>query len=477
MQTATSPPPQPARRLPLSGTMLAVADASKTLTGRRTLPLLVTALAALWLGGCYLLLTQHLWTPGAQAHRDALYVLGGAGLAGAAAFGRRSRAWLPLAALSFGALALYVPVVYWPNWPALLITLAFAGVFCSLALGFYDGREHYSFFRGLGSTAFALLLGVCTFGIAPVVLAVNVARRKPPEEVVIPPVVEIPAEPVQPLEDILAELDEIVGQDEVKREVRGLVSFIEIERERGRRGYSDEPITLHLAFTGPPGTGKTSVARVIAKLYHALGLLPTSRVTVVQAGTLPAGFVRQTSQRANEIIDGALGGVLVLDEIGALIPKGENDFAREANKVLLDRTENDRDQLVVIVTGYPDEVTDWLASDDGLDSRVPHSIHFVNSTTPELVEIYKRKSARGHYLLSPEGREALSAEFERRGPDSGNGRLARNLFEASRRAQSERLDPATAKDLSDEEICALTAADIALAATRVRDDPRARHRS
>jgi hypothetical protein len=437
-----------------------------------------------WFAGVALAERELRWQPGTLAHQYAWWLLVVAGLLAGGAFAAERKFWLPLAGLSFATLAVILPPGRWLSQTGAISAAAWLTGISSLAVACIHGRSTWrdgvaardgaeqlaAPVTFLLSFLIAAVVGALTFGIGSTLLALHDRRQRDGEAVPEQADDASSPPPLRSLAELLAELDGLVGLAPVKAQVRDLVDFIQVQQERARRGLPTEPITLHLAFKGNSGTGKTKVARLVAQIYCALGLLPTARVVEKQAGDLTAGYVRQTAAKVNAACDEALGGVLFLDEIDALIPKGDNDFAREANKALLARTENDRAQLALIIAGYTDAVDAYLATDPGWDSRVPRRIIFPDYSPAELVEITKREfCAAEHYILDTSAEAALEAEFARRGPHSGNARLARNFFDAAKVAQPPRLR-ATGKalrQLSEAELSTLTGDDIRVAIARV----------
>ncbi len=246
------------------------------------------------------------------------------------------------------------------------------------------------------------------------------------------------------LEDLLLELNSLTGLGSVKNQVTTLSNLINVQQARADQGFDSEAISHHMVFLGPPGTGKTTVARLVAQILRALGLLEQGHLVEAARQDLVAGYVGQTATKTNEVIDRALGGVLFIDEAYSLSRDSTgNDYGGEAIETLLKRMEDDRDKFVVIVAGYDAEMHDFLAANPGLKSRFNRMITFPGYEPHELCEILIRMSARQKYQLTPEalGRatSVLTAAWEGRDARFGNARAVRNLFETSISAHANRV--------------------------------------
>ncbi|MFF0578669.1 AAA family ATPase [Streptosporangium saharense] len=269
-----------------------------------------------------------------------------------------------------------------------------------------------------------------------------------------------PAAPPQiSVEEALGELDSMIGLAPVKEQVRSIAASIEAARLRKEAGYSTEPPMRHFVFVGPPGTGKTSVARTVAKIFYAFGLLDTPYVVEVQRADLVGEFLGATAIKTNEVIDRALGGVLFIDEAYGLINSGDGQpdrFGAEAVQTLLKRAEDDRDRLIIILAGYEKEMASFLSSNPGLSSRFSSRVRFPSYAPGELLEITELLQRRRGDQLADDARPALLDRFEdvhRRAlvDELGNARFARSLVEAAAQARDVRVVGAggspTAQDL------------------------------
>ncbi|MFI8076098.1 right-handed parallel beta-helix repeat-containing protein [Streptomyces sp. NPDC086033] len=251
------------------------------------------------------------------------------------------------------------------------------------------------------------------------------------------------------LEDLLAELGELVGLDTVKRDVGGMVKLMQTVRLREQAGLPAPPLSRHLVFAGNPGTGKTTVARLYGRLLKALGLLTRGHLVEVDRSALVGEYVGHTGPKTTEAFLRARGGVLFIDEAYALVPAGAaNDFGTEAIATLVKLMEDHRDEVVVIAAGYPDDMNRFVGSNPGLSSRFTRSLTFADYSSAELVSIVEHHAQRHQYELTTAARKALAEYVERipRNAQFGNGRTARQLFQHMTERQALRVSELTAPD-------------------------------
>ena len=271
-------------------------------------------------------------------------------------------------------------------------------------------------------------------------------------------------EPPENIDDLKRELHEYIGLSEVKKEVESLINLVSIQKLRKQNDLPCEDLSLHMVFSGNPGTGKTMMARMMARIYRSLGILSKGQLVEVDRSGLVAGYVGQTALKTSEVIQKALGGVLFIDEAYALTTRGGNDYGQEAVDTLLKAMEDHRDDLVVIVAGYIELMEEFVHSNPGLESRFNRFLDFPDYTVEEMLAIFDMRCGKSGYALSPDARELLRGLLALLSLDAkgfGNARGVRNLFERAVSAQANRLARQT--EVTRDELMLLTSADIRIA--------------
>ena len=273
--------------------------------------------------------------------------------------------------------------------------------------------------------------------------------------------------PKEDMKDLLAELDGYIGLQTVKEEVHNLINMASVYQLRRQHDLPTTDMSLHLVFTGNPGTGKTMMARMMARIYRSLDILSRGQLVEVDRSGLVAGYVGQTAIKTQKVIEKAMGGVLFIDEAYALNGRSENDFGQEAIDTILKAMEDHRDDLVVIVAGYTDLMDRFIHSNPGLESRFNRFLLFDDYTTDEMVDIFRMQCKKGCYQLTEEARPLIRDYIAEESADDsfGNARGVRNLFEHVLVAQNNRL--ATMEKITREDLMTITADDVLRARGKV----------
>lgn len=260
----------------------------------------------------------------------------------------------------------------------------------------------------------------------------------------------------------LPQLKSLIGLFSVKKEIESLTNLIKIQQEREAKGLKNSAVSYHCVFTGNPGTGKTTVARIVASIYKKLGILKKGHLVETDRSGLVAEYVGQTAVKTNKIIDSALDGVLFIDEAYSLISSSENDYGKEAVATLLKRLEDNRDRLVVILAGYSNEMQHFIDSNPGLQSRFNRYIEFPDYSADELYQIFEKNAKDFDYTISEEAEKRLKAllinEVANKDKNFGNARFVRNLFERTIERQANRLSKES--NLTDKKLAEICSVDI-----------------
>ena len=317
--------------------------------------------------------------------------------------------------------------------------------------------------RGCGCMSTIIVLAVAALTIWGYLLDDDQASSSPkPQEQTPPDSLKPAPADTTPDPDPFEELNGLIGLEAVKQEVRSLANFAKVQQQRKRQGLKVPKLSYHLVFTGSPGTGKTTVARIVARIYKDLGILQSGHLVETDRSGLVAGYLGQTAIKTNAIIDSALNGVLFIDEAYALATEDGDSYGLEAISTLLKRMEDERDRLVVIVAGYSDEMQRFISSNPGLKSRFNRYIDFPDYSPSELHDIFAMYASRSQYTMTADAseflRKQLNLAVKRKTRSFANARYVRNMFEKAIQHHANRI--AQTPNASTEQLSQLTLNDL-----------------
>ena len=268
--------------------------------------------------------------------------------------------------------------------------------------------------------------------------------------------------PDRQFEEIMKEIEELVGMDNVKAEIKQLINFVKVNKLREEKGLGKVEVSLHTVFSGPPGTGKTTIARLLAEAFRTIGILKSGHLVETDRSSLVAGYVGQTAMKTKEVLESAIDGLLFIDE-AYMLSSGDDGFGQEAIDTILKYMEDNRSRLIVIAAGYENEMLEFVNSNPGLKSRFNKYINFENYSPAELLEIFTRLAKKNKFIISEEAKDLVFTNLANtclQKENFGNARYVRNLFESIIQKQFERV--AYIENPSDEILSTIVKDDVVL---------------